>query len=138
MKKIIFATAMVFMLTVGIGNVAAQPVDIGTGQMDAAEFAALKAMVQGKPMASGEHVSTPAAQKEQYGELQMTPAEFHSLQNAVAGKASDWDRFHAKKDTARMVDIGTGEMPADDFFALKQMVEGSRTAFFDDLALLNR
>ena len=138
MKKIIFATAMVFMLAVGIGSVSAQPVDIGTGQMDAAEFAALKAMVQGKPMVSAEHVSTPAVPTEQYGELQMTPAEFHSLQNAVAGKDSDWDRFQAKKDTTRMVDIGTGEMPADDFFALKRMVEGSRTAFFDGLALLNR
>jgi hypothetical protein len=138
MKKIIFAMAMGFILTVGIGNVSAQPVDIGTGQMDAAEFAALKAMVQGQATVSGDHVSTTAVHTEQYGELQMTPAEFHSLQNAVAGKGSGWDRFHANKDGARMVDIGTGQMPADDFCALKRMVEGSRTAFFDDLACLNR
>jgi len=138
MKKIIFAMAMVFMFTVGIGSVAAQPVDIGTGQMDASEFAALKAMVQGETMVSGEHVSTSAVHKERYGELQMTPAQFHSLQNAVANIDSGWERFHAKKDGARMVDIGTGEMPADEFCALKQMVEGPQTAIFDVLACLNQ
>jgi len=138
MKKIIFATAMVFMLMVGIGNVAAQPVDIGTGQMDASEFATLKAMVQGKATVSGDHVMTPAVHTEQYGELQMTPAAFRSLQNAVAGKASGWDSVHSQKIAVRMVDIGTGEMPADEFCSLKQMVEGSQTAIFNGLACLNR
>lgn len=138
MKKIIFATAMVFMLMMGIGNVAAQPVDIGTGQMDASEFAALKAMVQGKTTVPANRVSTPAAHTEQYGELQMTPAAFQSLQNAVAGKGSGWDAAPAERTAVRMVDIGTGEMPVDEFCALKQMVEGSQTAIFDGLACLNR
>lgn len=138
MKKIIFATAMVFMVTVGIGNVAAQPVDIGTGQMDASEFAALKAMVQGQAAVYEDHVSTPPVHKEQYGELQMTPAEFQSLQKAVAGKSSGWDAVHSENDTVPTVDIGTGEMPADEFCALKRMVEGSQVAIFDGLAFLNR
>jgi hypothetical protein len=123
---------------VGIGNVTAQPVDIGTGQMDASEFAALKAMVQGKATVPANRVSTPAAHTEQYGELQMTPAAFQSLKNAVAGKERSWDAVHSQKSTVRMVDIGTGEMPADEFCALKQMVEGSQVAIFDGLACLNR
>jgi len=136
MKKIIFATAMAFMLTAGIGTVAAQPVDIGTGQMDASEFAALKTMVQGKAPVPGDHISTSAVLKEQYGELQMTPAEFRSLKNAVAGKNGGWDTDRVEKEVVRMVDIGTGEMPADEFCALKQMVEGSQTAIFDGMACL--
>jgi hypothetical protein len=138
MKKIIFATAMVFLLMAGGGNVAAQPVDIGTGQMDASEFAALKAMVQGKTAASAEHVSTPVVRTEQYGELQMKPSEFQSLRNAVAARDYGWDAGHAKKDAVRMVDIGTGEMPADEFCALKQMVEGTQTAIFNGLAFSKR
>lgn len=138
MKKIIFPMALVFMWMVGIGNVAAQPVDIGTGQMEGSEFAALKAMVQGQATVPGNHVSTPAIHTEQYGELQMTPAQFQSLKNAVAGKGSGWDTVHSEKIAVRMIDIGTGEMPADEFFALKQMVEGSQTALFDGLAFLNR
>jgi len=138
MKKIIFTTAMVFMLMVGIGNVAAQPVDIGTGLMDASEFAALKAMVQGQATVSGDHVMTPPVHKEQYGELQMTPAAFQSLQNAVAGQAGGWDAVHSEKDAVRTVDIGTGEMPADEFCVLKRMVEGSQVAIFENLACLNR
>ena len=134
MKKIIFATAMVFMLMVGIGNVAAQPVDIGTGQMDASEFAALKAMVQGKAAVPGEHVSTPAVPTEQYGELQMTPAEFQSLQNAVAGKESGRDAIHSENVAVRMVDIGTGEMPMDEFIALKRMVEKTDSGMMGHLA----
>jgi len=138
MKKIIFATAMVFMLMVGIGNVAAQPVDIGTGQMDASEFAFLKAMVQGQAAVPTNHVSTPAVHEERYGELQMTPAAFRSLKNAVAGKNSGWGAVHTEKAAVRMVDIGTGEMPADEFCALKQIVEGAQVVTFDGLACLNR
>ena len=138
MKKIIFATAMVFMLMVGVGSVAAQPVDIGTGQVDASEFAALKAMVQGQAAVTGAHVMTPAVHEEQYGELQMTPAEFQSLQHAVAGKDSGRDAIHSGKDAVRTVDIGTGEMPVDEFCALKRMVEGSRVSIFDGLACLHR
>ena len=138
MKKIIFPMVLAFMWMVGIGNVAAQPVDIGTGQMEASEFAALKAMVQGEAAVPGNPVSTPAIHTEQYGELQMTPAQFQSLKHAVAGKGSGWDAVNRKKVAVRMIDIGTGEMPADEFYALKQMVEGSQTALFGGLAFLNR
>lgn len=138
MKKIIFTMALASMLLMGIGNVAAQPVDIGTGQMEASEFAALKAMVQGQATVPGNPVSTPVIHTEQYGELQMTPAQFQSLKNAVAGKGSGWNAAPGEKAAVRMIDIGTGEMPADEFYALKQMVEGAQTAIFDSLAFLGR
>jgi hypothetical protein len=106
--------------------------------MDAIEFAALKALVQGQAAVSGHPVATPAVHKELYGELRMTPAQFRSLQNAVAGKGTGWHAGHAERAAVRMIDIGTGEMPADAFCALKQMVEGAQTALFDGLAFLNR
>jgi hypothetical protein len=46
------------MMLVGFGSVAAQMVDIGTGQMEAAEFSSLKAMVQGQPAITASAVST--------------------------------------------------------------------------------
>jgi len=138
MKKAMIAIAVASMVLVGFGSVSAQMVDIGTGQMAPAEFNRLKAMVQGQPVVEAPAVSTRRVPTERYGLLEMSPADFEALRNKVAG--IEEGRYSSPTATVavRMVDIGTGEMPADEFAALQHMIEKPDFTVFDGLAFLHR
>ena len=136
MKKL--SMAMVFMMVMGIGSVAAEMVDIGTGQMEQSEFMALKAMVHGQPTDGVATVSTQLVRAEQYGLVEMSREDFDALRNKVAGRSDASYSVSEPKTAVEMVDIGTGEMPVDEFAALKSMIEGSGGLGFTDLAVLHR
>lgn len=131
MKKL--AMALAIMVMVGVNSAAAEMVDIGSGQMEQAEFASLKAMVQGRPTAKGPAISTPLAHPEPYGMVEMTRADFETLRDKVAGLGVGVAGRPAVK-AVQMVNIGTGEMPRDEFIALKHMVEGGDVIELDYLA----
>ena len=137
MKKITIAMAMMVMVLMAAGNAAADMVDIGTGQMESAEFETLKAMVNGQPIQAMPAVSTARAQTERYGLVEMTPADFEDLRKKVAGIEEKRASTRTARTSTRMVDIGMGEMPADDFVALKRMVKHSEQIIFDKLAALH-
>ena len=137
MKKMTIVMAMMGVVLIAAGNAAAGMVDIGTGQMESAEFEALKAMVNGQPNRAVPAVSTARAQTERYGMVEMSPADFETLRNKVAGMEDDRVPTRTASKATRMVDIGTGEMPVDDFAALKRMVMNSEQIVFDKLATLH-
>ncbi len=125
MKKLIIVMEMMAMLFMATGKVAAAMVDVGTGQMISSEFKILKALVQGWSTQAAPVVSTLRVHMETYGMVYMTPTEFDALRNKVAGIEDDRKPYHTVSTATQMVDIGTGEMPADDFAALKRMVKNS-------------
>ena len=137
MKNQTIAMAVMAMVLMVAGNVAADMVDIGTGQMERTEFEALKALVQRQPVAGNQGIATPLAHTEQYGLLAMTPADFEDLRHKVAGIETSRASSPTVQVATRMVDIGTGEMPADEFAALKRMVRKSGRIVFDKLATLH-
>ena len=137
MKKMTTVMAIMVMVMMAAGNVAAEMVDIGMGQMDRSEFEALKAKVQGQPVQATPVVSTVRVHTENYGLVEMTPADFEALRNKVAGIEDDQAPYHTASVATPMVDIGTGEMSADDFAALKRMVKSSERFVFDKLAALH-
>jgi len=137
MKKMTIAVATMVMVLMAIGNVTAGMVDIGTGQMESAEFEALKNMIQGQMIQAAPGVSTARIHTERYGMVEMTPADFETLRNKVAGIEDDRAPTRTASRATQMVDIGTGMMPADDFAALKRMVKKSEQIVFDRLAALH-
>jgi len=138
MKKAMIAIAVVSMVLVGFGSVSAQMVDIGTGQMEAADFIRLKAMVQGQPVVEAATVSTTRVPAERYGLLEMSSVDFEALRNKVAGIEDGRNSSPAATVAVRMVDIGTGEMPADEFAVLQHMIRKPDYPVFDGLAFLRR
>ena len=137
MKKMTIALAIMVMVMMAAGNVAADMVDIGMGRMERSEFEALKAMVQGQSAGKAATISTRRVPTEQYGLIEMAPAEFEALRNKVAGIEVERAPYHTASAAPRMVDIGTGEMPADDFAALKRMVKESERIVFDGFVALH-
>ena len=134
MKKAIITMAMVSLALVAAGNVGAQMVDIGTGQMEQTEFIRLKAMVQGQPVVGAPAIATPRVHTERYGLLEMSPADFEALRNQVAGIANVPATAPAARTAKPMVDIGMGAMPVDEFAALKRMIRESSGGILDGLA----
>ena len=126
--------ALVFVAALGINSASADMVDIGTGRMERSEFSALKAMVAGEPLTTGATVTTPLARTERYGMIDLTPADFQALRDAVAGGNSIRQKAPEPMRIAKMVNIGTGEMPEDEFLELKRMVQGKEGFLFQRLA----
>ena len=138
MKKAMIAIAMASIMSLGIDSALAQMVDIGMGQMESTEFNALKAMVQRHLPVEALAVAIPRVPAERYGLLEMSPAEFETLRNKVAGIEDGSNSSSEATVAVRMVDIGTGEMPADEFAALQHMIEKPKFPVFDSLAFLHR
>jgi hypothetical protein len=137
MKRKAVAMVMgVLMVFWGAGSALAEMVDIGTGRMDQTEFAALQAMMQGKPAASRPTVSTTPIRLEQYGDVALTPAEFNALRDRVAGRNANRDVAGVSTTEVQMVDIGTGQMPVEEFAALKRLMQGADRRLPDGLAAL--
>ncbi len=133
MKKL--TLAIVVMAVVGFNSASAEMVDIGLGQMERSEFVALKAMVQGRQTANVPALATPINRPERYGLVEMDRADFEALRDKVAGRSVEVAAQPGLKAVARMVNIGTGEMPLDEFIALKRMVQEGTTVFrFDHFA----
>jgi hypothetical protein len=99
----------------------ADSVDIGLGQMQQSEFVALKMMVQGRQTDPRTAVSTPCVRLERYGLIAMTRADFEILRDIVAGRMVSVEREPTLK-SIQMVDIGTGQMPLNEFRKLKRMI----------------
>ena len=135
MKKM--TIVMMVMVLMAAGNVAADMVDVGMGQMERSEFESLKAMVQGQPVGGVPAIATSRVRSEQYGLIEMAPAAFEALRNKVAGIENVQAPYPTARAAIQMVDIGTGEMPADEFAALKRMVKDSGQIVFDGLAALH-
>ena len=133
MKKLLLV--MVAMAAVGFNTASAEMVDIGLGQMEQSEFRALKAMVQGQPTQAGAAVSTPLERQVRYGMVEMSPADFNALRDRVAGHDKGDDAAPARRSIVKMVNIGTGEMPWEEFQALKRMVQNSVGCGFNCLAV---
>ena len=138
MKKISIAMAMALMVVMGVGSVEAEMVDIGTGQMEQSEYMDLRAMIQGRQADGEPAVSTPVARVEQYGLVELSQADFDALRNKVANRSDAATVAPRSKAVIEMVDIGTGEMPMDEFAALKRMVEESNGPCCAHLATLQR
>ena len=134
MQKSITAVAMAILVMTGFTNAWAEMVDIGLGRMEKSEFVALKAMVtEGRPR-TVQTISTPLKQVERYGPVEMSSTEFQALKDKVAGIADAGDATPIVTTAVKTVGIGTGEMPVDEFRALKRMVEGSRVFGFGQMA----
>ncbi|MFO7716303.1 hypothetical protein [Desulfosarcina sp.] len=136
MKKVCVAAALGVMVVMGFNPASAQMVDIGSGQMEQSEFLALKAMVQGPRTHAAAAISTPLGRQERYGMVEMTRMDFEALRDKVAGRSVSMDEKPSGIAAVQMVNIGTGEMPADEFIALKRMVEGAQIVTFEHLAAL--
>jgi hypothetical protein len=122
MKKL--TLAFLIMAVVTVNHASAEMVDIGTGQMAPSEFIALKAMIRGQQPDYMPAVSTPLDRPQRYGLVEMAHADFQALRDKVAGRSARVDTRPAVK-TVQMFNIGTGEMPMDEFIALKNIVEGT-------------
>ena len=120
MKKL--TLAFLIMAVVAVNHASAEMVDIGTGQMEPSEFIALKAMIRGQQPDYVPAASTPLDRPQRYGLVEMAHADFQSLRDKVAGRSAGVDTRPAVI-TVQMINIGTGEMPMDEFIALKNMVE---------------
>lgn len=121
MKKFTIVMAIIFM-TAAAAPASAEMVNIGLGQMEQSEFMALKSLVQGTSTKKAMAITTPLKHSEQYGMMEMLPSEFETLRRVVAGRSDFGHKTSTTIKMAQMVDIGTGEMPLDEFTALKQMV----------------
>ncbi|WP_372677877.1 hypothetical protein [Desulfosarcina sp.] len=133
MKKL--TLAFVIMAVVAVKPTSAEMVNIGTGQMEQSEYIALKAMVDGRQTDIVPVRPTPLVRPERYGMVEMTRTDFESLRDKVAGRHASVDSRLAVK-AVPMVNIGTGEMPMDEFIALKKMVEGTGLFRLNHLAAL--
>lgn len=131
MKKL--ALVFVVLAFVAVNGASAEMVDIGLGEMEQSELITLKAMIQGRQPDTVPVHSTPLDRLEQYGMAAMTRADFQALRDKMAGRNVGVDARSAAK-PVRMVNIGTGEMPMDEFIALKNMVEGTDFLSLDHLA----
>lgn len=125
--------AIMVMAFAAVSSAGAQMVDIGSGQMERSEFIALKAMVQGGKTVSGTVVYSPIVRPERYGMVEMAREEFEALRDQVFVRPVIVKAAPAVK-TVRMVDIGTGEMPLDEFIVLKRMVEKTDAGMMGQLA----
>lgn len=131
MKKLTMAFVVLAFVTVN--RASAEMVDIGLGEMEQSEFIALKAMVQGQQPDSAPVISTPIDRPERYGMVEMARADIEALRDKMAGRSVSVDAGPAVK-AVQMVNIGTGEMPMDEFIALKKMVGGTTIFKLDHLA----
>lgn len=136
MKKTIVAVAVAIVALMGFNNAWAEMVDIGTGQMEQSEFQSLKTMVREGRMDAIRSVSTPLTNVERYGPVEMSPADFNALRDKVAGVEKVQEAPSIVTPPVRMVNIGTGEMPLDDFLALKQLVRGSHAFVLEQMAAM--
>jgi hypothetical protein len=134
MKKLTMAAVIVLTAVVAFDGVSAEMVDIGLGQMERSEFLDLKAMVQGRPTNSTATLSTPIDRPERYGMVEMARADFAALRDQVAGRNVGVDAEPMAQTLVQVVNIGTGEMPLDEFMALKRRVEGTVVLTFGHLA----
>jgi hypothetical protein len=131
MKKLTLAFVVLAFVTVN--RASAEMVDIGLGEMEQSEFIALKAMVQGQQPDSVPVLSTPIDRPERYGMVEMARADIEALRDKMSGRSVSVDAGPAVK-AVQMVNIGTGEMPMDEFIALKNMVDGTTSFKLDHLA----
>ncbi|MCB2145966.1 MAG: hypothetical protein KQI81_05780 [Deltaproteobacteria bacterium] len=131
MKKLTLAIVVLALVTVT--QASADMVDIGLGQMEQSEFIALQAMVRGRQPDVVPAISTPLDRPERYGPVEMVRADFEALRDKVAGRSASTDTRPAAK-AVQMVNIGTGEMPMDEFIALKNIVKGTGIFKWDHLA----
>lgn len=116
-------TALLFMLGLFAATSAtAQMVDVGMGKMQQSEFDALKAMVRGQPPVSQSNVATSVEKRQPYGMVEMTPEAFDALRDQVAGRGQI-GRSRLPPARPQRVDIGTGMMDANEFRALKQIMD---------------
>ncbi len=134
MKKLI-SVAVAYVVMAGFSAVSAEMVSIGMGQMAQSEFLTLKAMVQGKNITGGATVSSPVEPAVRYGWIEMVPEDFQALRDRVAGRADGRERDAEVTPAVNMVSIGTGEMPADEFLALKRMVQDNDSFLCNQLVL---
>jgi hypothetical protein len=137
MKKLT-AVAIVCAVMVGYSTVWAEMVSIGMGQMAQSEFLTLKAMVQGKTINGEATVSIPVEPAVRYGWVEMAPADFQALRDRVAGRADGREQDAEATPALKMVRIGTGEMPEDEFLALKRTVQDNGGLLCKHLALFQR
>jgi hypothetical protein len=135
MKKLATIAASVAMVLMAVAIGWADMVNIGTGEMESSEFEALKAMVAGHPPATEPVVSTPLVQPVRYGMVEMTVDAYESLRDQVAGAPAGLTHQPGAVQKAAMVDIGTGQMPRDEFMALKKMIENKDAFMSDHLAV---
>lgn len=135
MKKLTMAALMVFLAVAGLNHASAEMVDIGLGQMEQTEFLALKALVDGQPSVNEPAVTTPLKRPEQYGMLEMSQADFEALRDAVDGRSNFGAATPETETVVQMVNIGTGEMPLDEFLVLKRLVEEKDAFVFGRLAV---
>lgn len=84
----------------------------------------LLSMIRGQQPNYVPAVSTPLDRPQRYGLVEMARADFQALRDKVAGRSASVDTRPAVT-TVQMINIGTGEMPMDEFIALKNMVEGT-------------
>ena len=131
MKKLTLIFVVLAFVTVN--HASAEMVDIGLGEMEQSDFMALKAKVQGQPLDVVPVFATPLDRPQRYGMVEMTRADFTSLGDIMAGRSVGADDRPAVK-AIQMVNIGTGEMPMDEFIALKNMVAGTTIFKLDHLA----
>jgi hypothetical protein len=92
-------------------------------------------MVQGKTAVRGTVSSSPVVRPERYGMVEMTREEFDALRDQVFVRSAIVKAPPAVK-SVRVVNIGTGEMPMDEFMALKRMVEKTDASVMGHLARL--
>ena len=135
MKRwIVMVTLAAAMMVGGASNSMAEMVNIGLGQMERSEFQTLKAMVQGQQ--PDKTVATrPPVRVERYGLVEMSSADFQDLKNKMGRPAVALTDTPSAK-SIRMVDIGTGRMPIEEFNALKRMVAGDQLIAWDHLAAI--
>ena len=136
MKKMASLAAGVLIALMTISNSSAEMVNIGMGQMESSEFAALKAKVAGHAQVNTPRMSTPLVRPERYGMVAMAPEEYDTLRRVIAQRP-----YHAAQPSrapkpVHMVDIGTGHMPQDEFMALKNMIRGKGAVGVGHLAAM--
>jgi hypothetical protein len=120
MKKALLAFMVLAFVAVNFAS--AEMVNIGLGEMEQSDFMDLKAKVQGQAPDLKPVLATPLDRPERYGMVAMTRADFKALQDKMDARDFSFDAKPTLK-AIQMVNIGTGEMPMDEFIALKNMVQ---------------
>ena len=121
MKKAIRNTMMIlagaFMIFAAAGNAAADDtLSVGGVQVDAADFAAVKAQVAGQP--AGDRVFAQKADAVNTGAVEMARADFDKVRDIVAGKASVADAA-VYAQAPEMVNLGPASVEKAAFDAVK-------------------
>ena len=124
MKKSFSIMALTVALTLMTGMAMADSVDIGLGQMDRAEFEALRQMVAGEFQPS-DSVTTKVSADESYV-AEFSQRDVESIRQAMT-RGGDTTTSLAAAPSGSQVDIGLGSMSTSEFCDLNKLV-ASNTA----------